>query len=104
MRRPRMRARVSLVAILLVAALGACNQPDPTARREEGVYGSSSGPNPNLEDIQRQTKPADEPSAVAPASPAESAYPSQAGVAPPPPTDSGRGSAETGATDDGDEN
>jgi hypothetical protein len=81
-------------------ALGACGAPSNEAtKRDDGVYGSSSGPNPNLADLQ-QDNPATSTANPneAPASPQEQAYPSQA-AQPPPPTDPGRGSAETGATE-----
>lgn len=104
-RRIVMKQLAPLATLALVAALTACGQPASTERREEGVYGSSSGANPNLEDLQgRTTDPSSAPTSDAPASPAGSAYPSQDGEAPPPPNDGGRGSAETGATDGGDQN
>jgi hypothetical protein len=107
MRRLDMNASLTLprlvALIALAGAVQACDAPDPTKRTEEGVYGASSGPNPNLADVQAQ-RYAEKPSSDAPppASPLESTYPSQAGQTLPPPTgaEGGRGSAETGATED----
>lgn len=84
---------------LLFAPLVACGQPEGAAR-EEGVYGASSGANPNLADLQEPpVDPANEPRPdEAPASPGEATYPSGAAQTPPPPI-GGRGSAQTGATD-----
>lgn len=83
-------------AALLIAPLAACGQPEGRVE-EEGVYGASSGPNPNLSDLQEQppVDPANEP---LPASPEDNLYPSQAAETPPPAI-TGRGSAQTGATD-----
>jgi hypothetical protein len=85
------------LAMLLFAATG-CG---PSAEREdEGLYGSSSGPNPNLADVQPEQPPEDRPPAD-PATAGENTYPSQTGLPDEPSTgaESGRGSAETGATD-----
>jgi hypothetical protein len=90
----------SIAALTLVFVV-ACNQPDPATRTEEGVYGASSGANPNLADLQTdqgtpQTRPEGDP-----ASPGENAYPSQTGQPGEPPTgaEGGRSSAETGGAD-----
>ena len=92
-----------LHAVLIVTAaagLLACNEPDPATRTEEGVYGSSSGPNPNLADLQDKQAPAAQTTTGDPATAGENAYPSQTGQPSDPPTgaEGGRGSAETGAT------
>jgi hypothetical protein len=75
-----------LIIIAAVVALGACSQETTTAENEEGVYGSSSGPNPNLADIQND---------------AANTYPSQAAegsIATTPGAEGGRSSATTGAS------
>ncbi|MGD9979311.1 MAG: hypothetical protein AB7H66_03950 [Hyphomonadaceae bacterium] len=84
-----------------VLALVACNEPDPTARTEEGVYGSSSGPNPNLADLQQAPVDPAAPAPADPATAAENTYPSQTGIFSEPSTgaEGGRSSAETGASD-----
>lgn len=89
--------RLFTAAALLIAPLAACGQPEGQVG-EEGNYGSSSGPNPNLSDLQEQpaVDPV-QPEAEAPASPDEARYPSDAARIPPPPN-TGRGSAQTGAT------
>ncbi|MGQ0534413.1 MAG: hypothetical protein ACT4OF_17235 [Caulobacteraceae bacterium] len=96
-----MNALRAIVVITAAAGLLACNQRDPATRTEEGVYGSSSGPNPNLSDLQAD-QPAPERPPADPATPGENAYPSQMGQPGEPSTgaEGGRGSAETGATDD----
>lgn len=90
--------KLFVAAAILVTPLAACGQPASEVE-EQGNYGSSSGPNPNLSDLQEQpaVDPA-QPSAETPASPDEATYPSGAARTPPPPN-TGRGSAETGATD-----
>jgi hypothetical protein len=69
-------------------------------RTQEGVYGASSGPNPNLADLQQKHAPAGETSTGDPATAGENAYPSQTGQPQEPSTgaEGGRSSAETGAT------
>jgi hypothetical protein len=88
--------------IVVTAALGllACSEPDPATRTQEGVYGSSSGPNPNLADLQEKA-PAPPAATGDPATPGENTYPSQTGQPTEPSTgaEGGRSSAETGATD-----
>lgn len=89
--------------IIVTAATGllACNEPDPATRSTEGVYGSSSGPNPNLADLQEKQAPAGQTTAGDPATAGENAYPSQTGQLGEPSAgaEGGRSSAETGATD-----
>jgi hypothetical protein len=88
-----------LILVTAVAGLTACNQPDPAARTEEGVYGSSSGPNPNLADPQQPPVDPANPEGD-PATQGENTYPSQTGIFSEPATgaEGGRSSAETGAT------
>ncbi len=83
-------------AALLIAPLAACGQPEGRVEEEE-VYGASSGPNPNLSDLQEQP-PVDQANEPLPASPEDNLYPSQAAETPPSAI-TGRGSAQTGATD-----
>ncbi|MGE4096756.1 MAG: hypothetical protein AB7F84_00760 [Hyphomonadaceae bacterium] len=89
-----------LVLAAAAAGLLACNESDPAARTEEGVYGSSSGPNPNLADLQQPPVDPANP-AGDPATQGENTYPSQTGIFSEPSTgaEGGRGSAQTGATD-----
>jgi hypothetical protein len=86
---------LTAVAILIMP-LAACGDPENRVR-EEGNYGASSGPNPNLSDLQEQP-PVDPVTQPDPASPSEAANPSQAAQTPPPPI-TGRSSAQTPATD-----
>lgn len=90
----------TLMLLTVAVGLVGCNQPDPAARTEDGVYGSSSGPNPNLADLQEQA-PVDPAAPADPATQGENTYPSQTGLFTEPSTgaESGRGSAETGETD-----
>lgn len=78
--------RAGLFALALVCAVAACGQ---TPASEEGQYGASSGPNPNLADIQAET-PAD-PSREPMVEPPVVNQPQDRG---------GRSSAATGATED----
>jgi hypothetical protein len=90
------------IAAASVAMLQACNEPDPATRSEEGLYGSSSGPNPNLADLQQDSPSTTAPGpAETPSSPRDNAYPSQAGEPAGAGDDpgAGRSSAETGATE-----
>jgi hypothetical protein len=93
-----MSRSVAALSLLLVAA--ACNQPDPATRTEEGLYGASSGDNPNLADLQTDQQPSGDTAEGDPATPGENAYPSQTGQPGEPSTgaEGGRSSAETGAT------
>jgi hypothetical protein len=89
-----------MAALALFLVVSACNQPDPAARTEEGLYGASSGANPNLADLQTDQRPAGDTAEGDPATAGENAYPSQTGQPGEPPTgaEGGRSSAETGAT------
>lgn len=96
-----MDTRLALIVLTAAAGLLACNEPDPATRSQEGVYGSSSGPNPNLADLQDDSEPGGPTTRGDPATAGENTYPSQTGLPGEPPTgaEGGRGSAETGATD-----
>jgi hypothetical protein len=91
-----------LAAAALAVTAAACNQSEPTGRTEEGLYGASSGPNPNLADL-REESPVDPAAPADPATQGENAYPSQTGLFSEPSTgaEGGRSSARTGSTDDG---
>lgn len=95
-----MKTLPAFIIVTAVASLLACNEPDPATRTQEGVYGSSSGPNPNLADLQAKPAPAAQRATGEPATAGENAYPSQVGQPGEPPTgaEGGRSSAETGAT------
>jgi hypothetical protein len=88
------------VALLSIAA---CGPNETVADNEKGQVGSSSGPNPNLSDLQTKTRPDQTTTPADPATPAENTYPSQTGDPGAATTgaEGGRGSAQTGASDDG---
>jgi hypothetical protein len=92
-----------IAALIALGAAQACDASDQSAQKHEGVYGASSGPNPNLADLQQdQSTTATTTPSEQPATADDNTYPSQTGAAPPPTTGEGeRGSAQTGATDDG---
>jgi hypothetical protein len=72
-----------------LAALAACGQTASTEHKTEGQYGSSSGPNPNLADIQND---------------AANTYPSlseEGSMATTPGAEGGRSSATTAASEPG---
>lgn len=96
-----MKTRLAFMILTAAAGLLACNDPDPTSRTQDGVYGSSSGPNPNLADLQQEGAQAGPATTGDPATAGENTYPSQTGLPGDPTTgaEGGRGSAETGATD-----
>lgn len=43
-----------IVTLLAAASLTSCGQPASAPQEKEGVYGASSGPNPNLADLQEK--------------------------------------------------
>jgi hypothetical protein len=96
-----MKTLHAFIIVTAAAGLLACNEPDPATRTQEGVYGSSSGPNPNLADLQEKQTPPGQATLGDPATAGENAYPSQTGQPGEPSTgaEGGRSSAETGATD-----
>lgn len=49
-----LRPTRALVLLAAASVLPACNQPDSATRSEDGVYGASSGENPNLSDLQQR--------------------------------------------------
>jgi hypothetical protein len=67
-----MRAHHVILAAAF-AALGACGQQAAAPKQDEkGLYGASSGPNPNLADLQNDRRTPSEALAGAPAAEAES--------------------------------
>ncbi len=96
-----MKTLQAFIIVTAAAGLLACNEPDPATRTQEGVFGSSSGPNPNLADLQEKQAPPGQATLGDPATAGENAYPSQTGQPGEPSTgaEGGRSSAETGATD-----
>ncbi|MDZ4690285.1 hypothetical protein [Terricaulis sp.] len=96
-----MKTYLSLVCALALAGVSACGPSDTIVDTEDGQYGSSSGPNPNLSDLQTDGPEGGSTGPADPASPAENTYPSQMGDSPRSTgAEGGRSSAQTGASDE----
>jgi hypothetical protein len=86
-----MRAHHVILAAAF-AALGACGQQAAAPKQDEkGLYGASSGPNPNLADLQNDRRTPSEALAGAPAPEAESGQ----SAAPAPDAEGGQSAATT---------
>ena len=88
---------LAALGVLMLSACGDGANQSVADRDKEGQYGASSADNPNLADIQNENQQLD-PTATTPSAPSAGQTDQQGNTVATPGADGGRGSAQTGAT------